>query len=317
MKKHLIPILIIFLLLLAGLFLVLGACMLFQLGYDMADTVLGLTYIVPCFYGPAVALLIPLHRRKKEVPRGYAWLGVVAFSVAVMSLIFTAVAYYAVFMNEMVPWMSFCWVGWGLLLPFFVSSVIHLRETGPEKNQSRCRKTLKMVMVVSLICICAVLLTGGSLYLHKMSKPHYMRVEQWTDMYSRFQEMIRRYYMWEDVDSVTDVIVREDGSDPQKIELEGEEKTDAVLLCRVLIHSISENARIYREDAFVFPSERLEQLRVTFGEDPGMISVVYGATYRTLECVWNEYSDAREVQVEYTQGGTKHTVTLRWEYEDE
>lgn len=314
MKEHLIPLLIIFLLILAGLFLTAGAWILFQLGYDMADTVLGFTYIVPCFYGPAVALLIPLHRRQAEVPRVYAWLGIVAFSAAVVGFLFTAIAYHAVFMNEIEPWMSFCWVGWGLLLPFFVSSVIHLRETKPEKIPKGRRRTLKMVMVFSLICICAVLLTGSGLYLHKMSKPHYMRDEQWTDMYSRFQEMIRRYDMWEDVDSVTDVIDREDGSDPQKMELEGEEKADAVLLCRVLIHPISEHARIYREDAFVFPSERLEQLRVTFGEDPA-VSVVHGVTYRTLECVWNQYSDAREVQVKYSQGETKHTVTLRWEDE--
>ena len=314
MKKHLIPLLIIFLLILAGLFLTLSTLMLFQLGYDMADTALGLVFIMPCFYGPAVALLIPLHRRKKEVPRGYAWLGIVAFSAAVVGFIFAAIAYHAVFMNEIEPWMSFCWVGWGLLLPFFVSSVTHLREAKPEKIPERRRQILKKVMAVSLICICAVLLTSGGLYLHKMSQPHFMREEQWTDMYSRFQEMIRRYYMWEDVDSVTEVIDREDGSDPQKMELEGEEKADAVLLCRVLIHPISEHARIYREDAFVFPSERLEQLRVTFGEDPA-VSVVYGVTYRTLECVWNQYSDAREVQVKYSQGETKHTVTLRWEDE--
>lgn len=314
MKKHLIPLLIIFLLILAGLFLTLSTLMLFQLGYDMADTALGLVFIMPCFYGPAVALLIPLHRRKKEVPRGYAWLGIVAFSAAVVGFIFTAIAYHAVFINEIEPWMSFCWVGWGLLLPFFVSSVTHLREAKPEKIPEGRRQILKKVMAVSLICICAVLLTSGGLYLHKMSQPHFMREEQWTDMYSRFQEMIRRYYMWEDVDSVTDVIDREDGSDPQKMELEGEEKADAVLLCRVLIHPISEHARIYREDAFVFPSERLEQLRVTFGEDPA-VSVVYGVTYRTLECVWNQYSDAREVQVKYSQGETKHTVTLRWEDE--
>lgn len=314
MKKHLIPLLIIFLLILAGLFLTLSTLMLFQLGYDMADTALGLVFIMPCFYGPAVALLIPLHRRRAEVPRGYAWLGIVAFSAAVVGFIFAAIAYHAVFMNEIEPWMSFCWVGWGLLLPFFISSVTHLREAKPEKIPEGRRQILKKVMAVSLICICAVLLTGSGLYLHKMSQPHFMREEQWTDMYSRFQEMIRRYYMWEDVDSVTDVIIREDGSDPQIIELEGEEKADAVLLCRVLIHPISEHARIYREDAFVFPSERLEQLRVTFGEDPA-VSVVYGVTYRTLECVWNQYSDAREVQVKYSQGETKHTVTLRWEDE--
>lgn len=314
MKKHLIPLLIIFLLILAGLFLTLSTLMLFQLGYDMADTALGLVFIMPCFYGPAVALLIPLHRRRAEVPRGYAWLGIVAFSAAVVGFIFAAIAYHAVFMNEIEPWMSFCWVGWGLLLPFFISSVTHLREAKPEKIPEGRRQILKKVMAVSLICICAVLLTSGGLYLHKMSQPHFMREEQWTDMYSRFQEMIRRYYMWEDVDSVTDVIDREDGSDPQIIELEGEEKADAVLLCRVLIHPISEHARIYREDAFVFPSERLEQLRVTFGEDPA-VSVVYGVTYRTLECVWNQYSDAREVQVKYSQGETKHTVTLRWEDE--
>ena len=314
MKKHLIPLLIIFLLILAGLFLTLSTLMLFQLGYDMADTALGLVFIMPCFYGPAVALLIPLHRRRAEVPRGYAWLGIVAFSAAVVGFIFAAIAYHAVFMNEIEPWMSFCWVGWGLLLPFFISSVTHLREAKPEKIPEGRRQILKKVMAVSLICICAVLLTSGGLYLHKMSQPHFMREEQWTDMYSRFQEMIRRYYMWEDVDSVTDVIIREDGSDPQIIELEGEEKADAVLLCRVLIHPISEHARIYREDAFVFPSERLEQLRVTFGEDPA-VSVVHGVTYRTLECVWNQYSDAREVQVKYSQGETKHTVTLRWEDE--
>ncbi len=314
MKKHLIPLLIIFLLILAGLFLTLSTLMLFQLGYDMADTALGLVFIMPCFYGPAVALLIPLHRRRAEVPRGYAWLGIVAFSAAVVGFLFTAIAYHAVFMNEIEPWMSFCWVGWGLLLPFFISSVTHLREAKPEKIPEGRRQILKKVMAVSLICICAVLLTSGGLYLHKMSQPHFMREEQWTDMYSRFQEMIRRYYMWEDVDSVTEVIDREDGSDPQKMELEGEEKADAVLLCRVLIHPISEHARIYREDAFVFPSERLEQLRVTFGEDPA-VSVVYGVTYRTLECVWNQYSDAREVQVKYSQGGTKHTVTLGWEDE--
>ena len=315
MKEHLIPLLIIFLLILAGLFLTLSTLMLFQLGYDMADTALGLVFIMPCFYGPAVALLIPLHRRKKEVPRGYAWLGIVAFSAAVVGFIFTAIAYHAVFMNEIEPWMSFCWVGWGLLLPFFISSVTHLREAKPEKIPEGRGQTLKMVIAFSLICICAVLLTGSGLYLHKMSQPHFMREEQWTDMYSRFQEMIRRYYMWEDVDSVTDVIIREDGSDPQKMELEGEEKADTVLLCRVLIHPISEHARIYREDAFVFPSERLEQLRVTFGEDPAMVSVVHGVTYRTFECVWNQYSDAREVQVKYSQGETKHTVTLRWEDE--
>ena len=109
MKKHLIPLLIIFLMILAGLFLMVGALLLFQLGYDMADTVLGFTYIMPCFYGPAAALLIPLHRRRAEVPRGYAWLGVVAVSVEVVGFVLTAIAYYGAYMLEIDPWMMFCW----------------------------------------------------------------------------------------------------------------------------------------------------------------------------------------------------------------
>lgn len=313
MKKHLIPLLIIFLLILAGLFLMVGALLLFQLGYDMADTVLGFTYIVPCFYGPAVALLIPLHRRQAEVPRVYAWLGIVAFSVAVVGFVLMAIAYYGAYMLEIDPWMMFCWAAWGLLLPFFVSSVAHLKEAKPEKSPEERRRRKKRWLIVLFACLGVVLLTGGGLYLHKMREPHHMKEAQERAMYLRFRELSSLDDTWVSVDRVTHISAKEDGSDREERVLEGEERAAMVRLCRELIRPVPDREEWYM--GTVVPRKRMQYLSVEY---PGGVApnvIVDGETYGMLQCVLKEYADARELQVEYTQGETRHTVTLRWEDE--
>ena len=312
MKKHLIPILIIFLLLLAGLLLVLGAMLTFELG-RMDGTALALAAIMPCFYGPAVALLIPLHRRRAEVPRGYAWLGVVAFSVAVVGFAFTAVAYYGAYMLEIDPWMMFCWAAWGLLLPFFVSSVAHLKEPKPEKTPEDHRRMKKRWLIVLSVCLGVVLLTGGGLFLHKMREPHHMKEAQERAMYLRFRELSNLDDTWKSVDRVTHISAKEDGSDWEERVLEGEERAAMVRLCRELIRPVPDREEWYM--GAVVPRKRMQYLSVEYpgGVAPNMI--VDGEIYGMLQCVLKEYADAREVQVEYIQGETRHAVILRWEDE--
>ncbi len=311
MKKHLIPILIIFLLLLAGLLLVFGAMLTVELG-RMDGTALALAAIMPCFYGPAVALLIPLHRRRAEVPRGYAWLGVVAFSAAVVGFVLTAVAYYGAYMLEIDPWMMFCWAAWGLLLPFFVSSVAHLKELKPEKTPEE-RRRMKKRWLDLYVCLGVVLLTGGSLYLHKMREPHLMKEVQERAMYLRFRELSSLDDTWESVDRVTHISAKGDGSDREERVLEGEERAAMVRLCRELIRPVPDREEWYM--GTVFPRIRMQYLSVEY---PGGVApnvIVDGETYGVLCCVLKEYDDAREVQVEYIQGEMRHGVILRWEDE--
>ena len=106
MKKHLIPIFIIILLAMAGLLLYLAAyAYTFFIG-SISNGLEALTMIalVPAVYGPAVALLIPLHRKGRTVPRGYAWLGVVAFITAVIGLVVINVGYFAIYMPYTEAW---------------------------------------------------------------------------------------------------------------------------------------------------------------------------------------------------------------------
>ena len=308
MKKHLIPILIIVLLLLSGLFLVLGALMLYELGDGidhMAGTTLLFAAMMPCLYGPAVALLIPLHRKDRTVPQVYAWLGVISFVAAVIGVGITTVGYYAIFLQEIEPWMQFFWAAWGLLLPFFVSSVVHLRGRAPaERGQ-----TLGKVMVLLIVCLSAALLIGGGLYLHKMSEPHLLNVPRTWAMYERLQRRIADDEPWETVDRVTIASAGETGSDPKEKELEGEERAAAVRLCRELVRPFTEK----RENGFfgwVLPDQKAHFLRASPYED----IMVAGETYHVSQCSLTEYNwtGAKEVQVEYTQGETQHTVTLYW-----
>lgn len=316
MKKHLIPLLIIVLLGLSGLLLTLGAWMLFELGDGidhMAGTALWLAAMMPCFYGPAVALLIPLHRRRAEVPRGYAWLGVVAFSVAVVGFVFTAVAYYGAYMLEIDPWMMFCWAAWGLLLPFFISSVAHLKEPKPEKTPQERRRMKKRWLIVLSACLGVVLLMGGGLVLHKMREPHHMKEAQERAMYLRFRELSSLDDTWKSVDQVTHISAKEDGSDREERVLEGEERAAMVRLCRELIRPVPDREEWYM--GTVVPRKRMQYLTVDF---PGSVApnmIVDGETYGVLQCVLKEYDDATEVQVEYTHGETRHAVILWWEDE--
>lgn len=312
MKKHLIPILIIFLLLLAGLLLVLSALLTSELG-RLDGTALALVAIMPCFYGPAAALLIPLHRRRAEVPRGYAWLGVVAFSVAVVGFVFTAVAYYGAYMLEIDPWMMFCWAAWGLLLPFFVSSVVHLKEPKPEKTPEDRRRMKKRWLIVLSACLGVVLLTGGGLYLHKMREPYHMKEAQERAMYLRFRELRSLDNTWESVDRVTHISAKEGGSDREERVLEGEEQAAMVRLCRELIRPVPDREEWYM--GTVAPRKRMQYLSVEYPIGDASNIVVEGEIYHVVYCKLIEYDDATEVQVEYTQGETRHAVILWWEDE--
>lgn len=310
MKKHLIPILIIILLGLTGLLLYAAASM-YDLGTlssgqsAFAETALAIATLVPCLYGPAAALLIPLHRKDRAVPRGYAWLGVAAFMAAVIGLAVINAGFYAVYMPEMEAWLLLSWAAWGLLLPFFVSSVAHLKATKPQRTWGR-------VMTAVLVCLGIVLLAGGGLYLHAMSKPHLVSDLQERKMYQQLQEMIDRDYSWDTVDGVTDstASVGEAGERT----LAGEERTATVRLCRELLRPIAQRWDI-SHTASVLPGQRAMRLLVF----PDMDVTVDGEACHLSQCSLMDYTwtGAGELELVFTQGETLHTVTLYWAAEPE
>lgn len=310
MKKHLIPILIIVLLLLAGLLLVIGALMRME---HMNGTALVLAAQVPCLYGPAAALLIPLHRKDRAVPRGYAWLAVAAFMTAVIGLAVIHVGYYVFYMPEIEPWVLLSGVVCGLLLPFFVSSVVHLKEPVPPRTPEERRRTRKRAMTALLVCLGAILLTGGGLYLRKMSQPHTLSVQRKEAMYGRFQELIANDEPWETVDRATHISATEDGSDREERDLTVEERAAMAHLCRELIRSRADREEWYT--GTIVPRKRMQYLWVDYQAAADVI--VEGETYQVHHCVLKEYSDIREVQIEYTQGEMRHAVILYWDSETE
>lgn len=315
MKKHLIPLLIIVLLGLSGLLLTLGAWMLFELGDGidhMAGTALWLASMMPCIYGPAVALLIPLHRRKMEVPRGYAWLGVISFAAVVIGVVTTTVGYYAIFLEEIDSWMLLFWSAWGLLLPFFVSSVADLKEPVPEKTPEELRRIRKGRLIALFVCLGVALVTGGGLYLHKKSQPHLLSVSRERSMYERLQRRIAADEPWGTVDQATYISAKGDGSDREERELTGEERAAMALLCRELIRPRTDREEWHH--GTVVPRKRMQYLWVDYQAAADV--VVEGETYQVINCVLKEYYDASELQLEYTQGEMRYAVILRWE-EDE
>lgn len=309
MKKHLIPLLILLLLLLAVSLLAIGALMLYELsdGVDrMAGTVLILAAWALWLYGPAAALLISLQRKDRIVPQAYAWLGVISFAVALIGVGVTTVGYYGFFLEEIEPWMLFFWAVSGLLLPFFVSSVVHLQGRAPAERRQATGK----VMVALLVLISAVLLIGSGLYLHRMSAPHLLnRAREWA-MYERFQRLIVDDDPWETVDRVTDAAGAEER------ELTGEERAAAVRLCRELVRPL-----VHKDEkdtcyfAWVLPDQKAHYLKVSMDGD----MTVDGETYNVLQCSMTEYCGigAEEMQVVYTQGDKEHTVTLFWSSDPE
>ena len=309
MIKHLIPILIVILLALTGLLLYAAASM-YDLGNlssgqsAFAETALAFAALVPCLYGPAAALLIPLHRKDRTVPRGYAWLGVAAFMAAVIGLAVMNVGFYAVYMPDYEPWLLLSWAVWGLLLPFFVSSVAHLRATKPQQTWGK-------VMTVVLISLGIALLAGGGLFLHAMSKPHLRSDLQERKMYRQFQQIIDLNYSWDTVDGVTDSVALE-GETGERT-LAGEERAAMVRLCRELLRPIAQRWDI-SYTAFVLPSQRAMRLLVY----PKMDVTVDGETCFLSQCSLTEYTwtGAGELKIVFTQGKTEHTVTLFWEPED-
>lgn len=318
MKKHLIPLLIIVLLGLTGLLLYVSAEMynmsLFAgSGQVMAETALVVAALVPCLYGPAVALLIPLHRRKGGTPRGYSWLGIAAFCVAMIGLVLTTVGHFTVILADIEPWLFLSWAVGGLLLPFFVSSVAHLKEPVPQKTPEERKQTLKKTMTALLVCLCAVLLTGSGLYLRKMSRPHRMGVRQAETMYQDFQKMIAADYRWESIDRVTYRSAVGKDSDGEEKVLAGEEREAAVRLCREMIRPVAEQEETYM--GTVIPSQKAKLLMVYQRADV----TVDGETYHVSFSSMTSYprTGAEEVQVVYTQGKTEHTVTLFWNPEPE
>lgn len=134
MKKHLIPIFIVILLILTGVLLVIAADLWaasFSLSgagrIQLIELALGIAAVVPVPYGLVVTLLILLNQKKLFVHRVWSWLGCLALAIAMVCVILTTVPYYCLSRKDIGPWMLVSWAVTGLLLPFFVSSVSHLK----------------------------------------------------------------------------------------------------------------------------------------------------------------------------------------------
>lgn len=304
MKKHLIPILIVILLALTGLLLYLAAFVYTFFIGSVSNGLETLTLIalVPAVYGPAVALLIPLHRKGRTVSRGYAWLGVAAFIAAVIGLVVINVGYYAIYMPDIEAWWLLSWAVWGLLLPFFVSSVAHLKEPVSKRTNGKA-------MAALLVGFAAVLLAGGGLFLHRMSQDHFMEDDQERKMYMQFQERISNDNTWETIDRVTDTVAIEMGSEAKERTLTGEEQVTMTRLCRELLMPLSKTWKL-SFFARILPSQRAEYLVA----HPEMDITVDGDACYVSQCTWTDYTwtGAEEMEIVFTQGETEHTVTLYW-----
>ncbi len=134
MKKHFIHIIIVILLALTGVLLGMAADLWatsFSLSgagtIQLIEFALGIAAVVPVPYGLAVTLMILLNQKKWFVHRVWSWLGCLAFAIAMVCVILTTVSYYCLSRKDIGPWMLVSWAVTGLLLPFFVSSVSHLK----------------------------------------------------------------------------------------------------------------------------------------------------------------------------------------------
>lgn len=304
MKKHLIPILIIILLAVTGLLLYLAAYIYTFFIGSVSNGLETFVFIalVPSVYGPAAALLIPLHRKGRTVPRGYAWLGVAAFIAAVIGLAVMNVGFFAIYMPDTEAWWLLSWAVWGLLLPFFVSSVVHLKEPVTKRTHGKAIATL-------LVGFTAVLLAGGGLFLHRMSQDRFMEDAQEREMYMQFQERIANDDTWGTVDRVTDSVATETGGQGEERTLNDEEQAAMTSQCRELLLPLSKtwNLSFF---ARIAPSQRAKYLVA----HPELDITMDGDACYVSQCTWTDYTwtGAEEIEIVFTQGEIQHTVTLYW-----
>ena len=142
MKRNIIPIVIIFILLLVFSIIILMSMIAMEevpyssTAFDelynfhtaiMYETVLIVYSFIPCIYGIAIALLVFLHLKNKTVPKIYSLLAIIAFSLVAIGMSTITIAYFMFSLIVVQLWMFTSWAMAGLLFPFFMSAVLHIK----------------------------------------------------------------------------------------------------------------------------------------------------------------------------------------------
>lgn len=142
MKRNIIPIVIIFILLLVFSIIILMSMIAMEevpyssTAFDelynfhtaiMYETMLIVYSFIPCIYGIAIALLVFLHLKNKTVPKIYSLLAIIAFSLVAIGMSTITIAYFMFSLIVVQLWMITSWAMAGLLFPFFMSAVLHIK----------------------------------------------------------------------------------------------------------------------------------------------------------------------------------------------
>lgn len=142
MKRNIIPIVIIFILLLVFSIIILMSMIAMEevpyssTAFDelynfhtaiMYETMLIVYSFIPCIYGIAIALLVFLHLKNKTVPKIYSLLAIIAFSLVAIGMSTITIAYFMFSLIVVQLWMFTSWAMAGLLFPFFMSAVLHIK----------------------------------------------------------------------------------------------------------------------------------------------------------------------------------------------
>lgn len=142
MKRNIIPIVIIFILLLVFSIIILMSMIAMEevpyssTAFDelynfhtaiMYETMLIVYSFIPCIYGIAIALLVFLHIKNKTVPKIYSLLAIIAFSLVAIGMSTITIAYFMFSLIVVQLWVFTSWAMAGLLFPFFMSAVLHIK----------------------------------------------------------------------------------------------------------------------------------------------------------------------------------------------
>lgn len=154
MKRNILPIIIIIILLLVFSIIILMSMIAMEevpyseTAFDelynfhtavMYETMLIVYSFIPCIYGIAIALLIFLHLKGKTVPKFYSLLAIIAFSLVAIGMSTVTIAYFVFSLIVVQLWMFTSWAMAGLLFPFFISAVLHLKKKDRSYNMETAK----------------------------------------------------------------------------------------------------------------------------------------------------------------------------------
>lgn len=154
MKRNIIPIIIVIMLLLMfSIIILMNMIAMEEVPYSstafdelynfhtavLYETMLIVYSIIPCIYGIAIALLVFLHVKSRTVPKFYSLLAIIVFSLVAIGMSTVTIAYFVFSLIVVQLWMFTSWAMAGLLFPFFISAVLHLKKKDRSYNMEISR----------------------------------------------------------------------------------------------------------------------------------------------------------------------------------